>query len=139
MATVVPYKIILADDHILFRQLLKRTIEQNFDLQIIGEARDGQELLNLFSQLSSKPNLVILDISMPKLSGIEAARRIKKIDPGVKILILTIHKEKEYLNQAISAGAEGYLLKEEVENNLFSAIQAIQRGSSYSSAFFSGK
>jgi DNA-binding NarL/FixJ family response regulator len=81
--------------------------------------------------------MVILDITMPNLGGIEATRKIKTTYPSVKVLVLTVHKDNEYLKQAISAGAEGYLLKEELGTELFSAIQTIQRGGVYMSPFFS--
>jgi DNA-binding NarL/FixJ family response regulator len=127
----------VADDHGPFRRDLKRILTEGKDIRVVGEAGDGLELLDLFMQHSSKPDMVILDITMPNLSGIEAVRRIKRIDPGVKILILTIHKEREYLDQAISAGAEGYLLKEDADAEIFSAIQTIQQGQFYLSPFFS--
>jgi DNA-binding NarL/FixJ family response regulator len=127
----------LADDHHLYRHQLKRILTEGKDIRVIGEAGDGLELLDLFIRHSSKPDMVIVDITMPNLSGIEAVRRIKRIDPGVKILILTIHKEREYLDQAVSAGAEGYLLKEDADAEIFSAIRTIQQGEFYLSPFFS--
>jgi DNA-binding NarL/FixJ family response regulator len=135
--SIQPYSIMVADDHGPFRRDLKRILTEGKDIRVVGEAGDGLELLDLFMQHSSKPDMVILDITMPNLSGIEAVRRIKRIDPGVKILILTIHKEREYLDQAISAGAEGYLLKEDADAEIFSAIQTIQQGQFYLSPFFS--
>jgi DNA-binding NarL/FixJ family response regulator len=121
----------LADDYTPFRQDLKRILEERKDLKVIGEAGDGLELLTLYVQHSIKPNMVILDISMPKLSGIEAARRLKMIDPNVKILILTIHQEKEYLDWAVAAGVHGYLLKGDANTDLFSAIERIRQGELY--------
>ncbi|MBW2593473.1 MAG: response regulator transcription factor [Deltaproteobacteria bacterium] len=96
---------------------------------MIGEARDGLELLSLVKKLL--PDMVILDISMPKIRGIEATREIKIIDAKIKVLILTMHKSREYLFHAISAGAEGYLLKEDADSELFSAIDNIRRGKAY--------
>ena len=124
-----PYHIVLADDHALVRQGLKRTLEENVDLEVVGEAGDGLELLDLLKKLT--PHMVILDISMPKLRGIEAIREIKMEHPRVKVLMLTMHKEKEYLHQAMSAGADGYFLKKDVDTELFSAIEKIRQGEIY--------
>jgi len=131
----VPYRIILADDHVILRQGLKKIIEGRPDMEVVGEAGDGLELLRLVKQLS--PQLVILDISMPNLRGIEAIREIKAVYPEAKTLILTMHKDSDYLYQGISAGADGYLLKEEADTELFSAIESIRRGGNYISACLS--
>jgi DNA-binding NarL/FixJ family response regulator len=122
-------QIILADDHLMFRQGLRKIIEERADLEIIGEADCGLKLLELLQKLV--PDLVILDISMPNLRGVEAVREIKSLRPSAKILILTMHKEREYLYQSISAGADGYLLKEDADTELFSAIKTIQQGRIY--------
>ena len=124
-----PYCIVLADDHVMIRQGLKKILSEIAALEVIGEAGNGLELLNLLNRLT--PHLVILDISMPNLRGIEAIREIKGIHPDTKVLILTMHKDKEYLHQAISAGAEGYLLKEDADMELFSAIEKIRQGKIY--------
>jgi DNA-binding NarL/FixJ family response regulator len=118
------YRIILADDHALLRQGLRKIIEEMDDLQVIGDAGDGLELLSLLKTLT--PDMVIVDISMPKLRGIETIRETKRLYPKVKILVLTMHKE--YLHPALSAGATGYLLKEDVDRELFSAIKHIRQG-----------
>ncbi len=123
------YRIVLADDHAILRHGLRKTLEQASGVEVIGEAGDGLELLNLVNRL--RPQMVILDISMPKLRGIEAVREIKKAHPHTKILILTMHKEREYLYHGISAGADGYLLKEDSAGELFSAIDRIQKGRIY--------
>ena len=130
-----PYRIALADDHVLVRQGFKRILEGVGDLEVIGEANDGIELLNLLSQVT--PDMVILDIFMPNLRGIEAIHEIKKIHPDVKVLILTMHKDKEYLYLSLSAGAKGYLLKEDADKELFSAIEKVRQGKTYISPFFS--
>jgi DNA-binding NarL/FixJ family response regulator len=124
-----PYRIVLADDHIMLREGLKRIIKEVDDIEVVGEASDGLELLDLLKKLAV--HMVILDISMPNLRGIEATREIKMIRPDVKVLILTMHKNKEYLYHAISAGAEGYLLKEDADTELITAIERIQRGGNY--------
>jgi DNA-binding NarL/FixJ family response regulator len=124
-----PFRLVLADDHTLVRQGIRKILEGKNDLQVVGEAGDGIELLFLLDQL--KPQMVILDISMPNFQGIETTRQIKMKYPGMKILIMTMHKEREYLYKAISAGAEGYLLKEDAEKELFSAIETLREGKGF--------
>ncbi|MCJ7593803.1 MAG: response regulator transcription factor [Desulfobacterales bacterium] len=132
-----PYRVVLADDHLLFRQGMKRLIEEIPDVEVIGEASDGMELLNLLRKVS--PDLVILDISMPNLRGIEAAREIRMLYPRIKILVLTMHKSKEYLYHSISAGAQGYLLKEDSDVELLSAIETIRNGEVYITRSLAGE
>ena len=124
-----PYRIVLTDDHMILRQGIKRMIEGVADLTVVGEASDGLELLSLLKILDT--DLVILDISMPRLRGIEAIREVKKIFPDVKILVLTMYKDKELLHQAISSGADGYILKENSDKELYSAIEKIRQGEIY--------
>ena len=123
------YRIVLADDHVMFRQGLKRILEGRSDLEVVGEVNCGLELLKLLERLV--PDLIILDISMPNLRGLEAIHEIKMSHPEVRILVLTMHKDQEYLHQAITAGAEGYLLKEDADAELFSAIDRVRRGRIY--------
>jgi DNA-binding NarL/FixJ family response regulator len=123
------YRVILADDHVLVRRGLRRILEENQDLEISGEVGDGLELLSLLNKMN--PDMVILDVSMPNLRGIEAIPEIHRVHPDVKVLILTMHSEEEYLYQAISAGADGYLLKEDAEKELFLAIENIRNGRVY--------
>jgi len=129
------YSIILADDHVLVRQGLRRILEGTDDLEVVGEANDGLDLLQLLKHIT--PQMVILDIFMPNLRGIEAITEIKTIRPDVKILILTMHRDKEYLYLALSAGAKGYLLKEDAARDLFSAIAEVRQGKTYISPYFS--
>ena len=124
-----PYRIVLADDHILFRHGIKRIIDEMSGAQVVGEANDGQEAIDMVRNL--QPDLAILDITMPKLRGIEACREIRRLFPDVKILMLTMHKDREYLYQALSAGAQGYLLKEDSDEELFAAIGTIRTGAIY--------
>ena len=128
------YSIILADDHALVRWGLRRLLEDMDELEVVGEANDGIELLQLLKQVT--PQMVILDIFMPKLRGIEAISEIKAMHPDVKILILTMHRDKEYLYLALSAGAKGYLLKEDAPKELFSSIAAVRQGKTYISPYF---
>jgi DNA-binding NarL/FixJ family response regulator len=128
----------LADDHEVLRQSLRNILAGTGDLEVVGEAADGLELLNLLKMSKLTPHMAIVDITMPNLGGIETTRRIKMAYPDVKVLILTIHKDQEYLHQALSAGAEGYLLKEDVNTELFSAIEMIRKGGVYVSPVLSG-
>ena len=132
-----PYRIALADDHVLVRQGFKRILDGVGDLEVIGEANDGIELLNLLNRVT--PHMVILDIFMPNLRGIEAITEIKAMHPEVKILILTMHRDKEYLYLALSAGAKGYLLKEDAPKELFAAIAKLRQDKTYISPYFSEK
>jgi DNA-binding NarL/FixJ family response regulator len=113
----------------MFRQGLKRILAERSGFEVVGEVDCGLELLKLLEKLV--PDLVILDISMPNLRGLEAIHEIKMNHPNVKILVLTMHKDKEYLHQAVSAGAEGYLLKEDADSELFSAIDRVRQGKKY--------
>jgi DNA-binding NarL/FixJ family response regulator len=131
------YRIVLAEDHVLVREGIKKIIEAFADLQVVGEAADGLQLLEILKNLPV--NMVVLDISMPHLSGLEVAREIKKKYPVIKILILTMHKKKEYLNDAIAAGTDGYLLKEDAPKELLNAIERIRQGMIYVSPLLSGE
>jgi len=140
MSSKEVYRIVMADDHILIRQGLKNILGEKDEVEIIGEARDGLELLDLLSQLTEKnltPHIVILDISMPKLGGIEAIPLIKSLYPDIKILILSMHKSQEYFHHAISVGADGYLLKEDAVVELLSAIEMVKKGGVYVSPLLS--
>ncbi len=128
------YRIVLADDHVLLRQGLRKLLDGVADYEVIAESGDGLELLRLLRTIT--PHLVILDISMPNLRGIEAIHEIKALQPDARILILTMHKEKEYLSQALSSGAQGYLLKEDADTEFFSAIDKIRNGKIYVSPHF---
>lgn len=123
------YRIVLADDHRLLRQGLRMLVESVDWLKVVGEAADG---LGLLALLKKQPaDMVILDVSMPRLRGIEAIGEIRTIRPGIKVLILTMHSERKYLSEAMAAGADGYLLKEDADSELFSAIRRIRDGRVY--------
>jgi DNA-binding NarL/FixJ family response regulator len=123
------YTVILADDHVMFRKGVKKIISEFADLKVIGEADDGLELLQLLNHKT--PDLVIVDISMPNLRGLEATREIKKLHPQIKIMLLTMHRKREFLKQAIDAGAEGFLLKEDADSELIQGIKAIREGKKF--------
>jgi DNA-binding NarL/FixJ family response regulator len=119
----------------MFRQGIKRLLGDLKGVEVIGEAGDGIELLSLLREV--RPQMVILDISMPRLRGLEAAKEIKTSFPQVKVLILSMHRNTEYFYNAISSGAEGYLLKEDADRELYTAIEKIRRGERYVSPILS--
>lgn len=131
---MTPYRIILADDHVMLREGIKKIINDTKGMQVVAEASDGLELLRMVQK--NPVDMVILDISMPRLRGIEAAQEIRKSNPGVKTLFLSMYKTKEYLHLALSAGARGYLLKEDTGSELINAIEAIRSGKTYLSPLF---
>jgi len=130
-----PYAILLADDHVIVRRGIRRMIEENPDFEVVGEAGDGIDLLRILKE--SRADMVILDISMPNLRGIDAIREIKAVRPKAKILIVTMHKDKEYLLQSLAAGADGYFLKKDANTELFAAIEKIRKGKNYVSSHLS--
>jgi two-component system, NarL family, response regulator NreC len=123
------YTIILADDHALMREGIRNIIEAVAGLRVIGEAGDGYQLLKMLK--SSVPDMVILDISMPGMRGVEAAREIKGHYPDVCILMLSMHKSQEFLAMALDAGASGYLLKEDTGDELLHAIARLRAGRTF--------
>ena len=130
-------RVILAEDHTVVRQGLRLLLEQSDDIEVIAEVENGREAVKKTEQL--KPDIVLMDIRMPILNGIEATRQIKKRFPDVKVLILTMHTAEEYISQILHAGASGYLVKKSAHHELLSAIKAIQKGNSYLSPLVSKK
>jgi two-component system response regulator NreC len=116
-------RIFLADDHKLLRDGVKRIIEEDPKFSVIGETGDGLEITRQIRKL--KPDIIILDISLPNLRGIEAIRKIRRFDKKIKILILTMHKNDEYVYQCLVNGAQGYVLKEDADIELISALKTI--------------
>ena len=129
-------RILLADDHAVVRQGFKLIISQQADLEVVGEAGDGEEAVILALQV--KPELIIMDIAMPKVGGVEATRRIVEKLPGCKILILSMHKDAVYVREALRAGAKGYLLKEAIDHDFLRAIRAVAKGDAFLSPEISG-
>jgi DNA-binding NarL/FixJ family response regulator len=119
-------RVVLADDHVLIRHGIKKIIEAEPSFAVIGQVSDGLELLNFIKKIT--PDIILLDISMPNLRGIEAIGEAKKICPDVKIIMLTMHKSKQYLCHALSAGADGYILKEDSDTELLTAINHALKG-----------
>jgi DNA-binding NarL/FixJ family response regulator len=124
----MPIRILLADDHALVRQGLMAFLEgQGF--QVVGEAADGQEAQRIAAK--TQPDVAILDVSMPVLNGVDAARELKKSLPKTKVILLTKHDEDQYVTEALRAGARGYVLKSQVAKDLVHAIEEVCRGSVY--------
>ena len=126
---MTPYNIVLADDHLLVRQGIKKIILEDSDMRVVGEAGDGLELLEILEKIT--PDLVILDISMPRLRGLAAAQKIKQFYPAIKVLILSMHRSEDYLREALAVGVDGYLLKEDADVALFAAIEAVRQGRTF--------
>ncbi len=124
-----PYRILLADDHVLFREAISKAINETNGLEVVGGVSDGHELLEDLKK--SVPDMVILDLTMPNLAGLEAAKEIVQDYPQLKILVLTMHKSLSCLKGALSLGVNGYLLKEDAFANLISAIKTIRSGQVY--------
>lgn len=122
-------KILLADDHAIVRAGLRAILAKHDDVEVVGEAKDGQEAIDLARVLM--PDVVVLDISMPRLNGLMAARRICEEHPAIKVLMLTQHDNPEYVLPLMEAGAAGYVLKQAADTDLIAAIRAVARGDSY--------
>lgn len=118
-------KVFLCDDHTLFRQGIRKLLELENDIKVVGEASNGSEIINLIKKLG--PNVILMDINMPEMNGITATRRIKKILPHAKIIILTVCKDEHNIFEAIKAGAMGYLLKDVSINKLLEAIRTVYK------------
>ena len=128
------YQIVLADDYPSFRQSVREILAETEDLEVVAEVDDGQALLDLLCDGSTAPDLIIADISMPRLDGFEAIHRITKLHPHIKTVVLTGHGDAEYVAKALSLGAAGYLLKEDADKELVPAIGKIRQGAKYVSS-----
>ncbi len=122
-------KIVIAEDHTILREGLKALLSQHPELEIVGEARDGLEAVRVISDL--KPDLALMDLSMPKMNGIDAIREVRRCCPATKILVLTVHKNEEYVIASLKAGANGYLLKESTHQELLQAVTHVLDGRPY--------
>jgi DNA-binding NarL/FixJ family response regulator len=118
--------ILLADDHAVVRNGFRRILEAEWDLEVVGEAANGREAVELAEKL--KPSVVVMDVTMPELNGIEAARRIAKMLPRTRILALSMHKDAVYVREILRAGAHGYLLKDSNQSDLLAAVRAVANG-----------
>ena len=121
--------VLLADDHKLLRAGLKLLLQRNPDFAVVGEAADGEQTLQLFQQL--EPDLLLLDLSMPKMDGLDCLREIKSRWPEAKVIVLTMHEDENYIKQAMQAGAAAYVHKSAADTDLFKAIEAVQAGQLY--------
>jgi two-component system response regulator NreC len=122
-------RILLADDHAVLRSGLRLLLDAQPDLKVVGEANDGREALALAAEV--QPDLILLDLNMPGLTGMEALPMLSKIAPSARILILTMHDDQGYLKQALRHGAAGYVLKRAADGELISAVRAVMRGEVY--------
>jgi len=122
-------RILLADDHAVVRQGFRAMLAQQPDILIVGEAGNGREALDLAGQL--QPDVVVMEVAMPELNGIEATRRIADLSPRSRVLALSMHKDSVYVREILRAGARGYLLKDSIASDLLAAVRAIARGEGY--------
>jgi DNA-binding NarL/FixJ family response regulator len=129
-------RVLLADDHKIVRDGLRNLLEKHADIAVLGEAEDGREALQLARKLS--PDVVVMDIAMPELNGIEATRQILSEYPGIKIVALSMHSDKRFVSEMLKAGASAYLLKDCAFEELITAIRTIMTGKIYLSPGIAG-
>ena len=122
-------RVLLAEDHTIVRKGIRSLLDDEEEIEVIGEAEDGKDAVAKAQRL--RPDVVVMDISMPVLNGLEATRQIRKRAPGVRVLVLTMHADEEYLFQVLRAGASGYVIKQAAPAELVSAIRAVYRGGSF--------
>lgn len=122
-------RIVLADDHSVVRQGFRRILDAQPDMEIVGEASNGKEALESAARLT--PDVVVMDVAMPELNGIEATRRMAETAPRTRVLALSMHKDSVYVREILRAGARGYLLKDAVDEDLIAAVRAVSRGEGY--------
>lgn len=119
-------RILLADDHTILREGIRSLLENESDMEVIAEAEDGHQAIKMADQ--NRPDVILMDIAMPRLNGLEATSQIKKFIPDAKILILTMYDNEEYIRKALAAGAMGYILKDAATRELLGAIRAVHQG-----------
>jgi two-component system response regulator NreC len=129
-------KVLLADDHVMMRNGLRMVLEQNAELAVVGEAEDGRETVRLVKKMS--PDVVIMDIAMPDMNGIEATRQIIADRPGVKVIALSMHSDRHFVSEMLKAGATGYLVKQCAVDELLVAIKTVMKNQTYLSPCISG-
>ncbi len=122
-------RVLIADDHTLVREGIGALLKLNNDIEVVGEASDGIETIEKAGKL--RPDIVLMDISMPRLGGLEATIELKKTNPEIKIIVLTQYDDREYISRFLKAGVSGYLLKKAVGSELINAIKAVSRGEFY--------
>jgi len=126
---MTPIRVLLADDHALFRAGIRSLLDSLEGVEIVGEARDGHEALRMVAE--RRPDVVLLDIALPELNGIEVAERMARDFPGVRVLALSMHASEEYVLRSLRAGAAGYLLKDSTVSDLETALRSVAEGGSY--------
>jgi DNA-binding NarL/FixJ family response regulator len=131
------HKVVIAEDHTILREGLRALLSASADFEIVGEAEDGRSAIQCVEKV--KPDLVLMDLSMPRMNGMEALREIKKLRPETKVLALTVHKAEEYVLAALAAGADGYVLKDATHTELVMAIKSVLMGKRYLSPGISEK
>ncbi len=131
------YHIVIAEDHRILREGLRSMLSSTNDFQIVGEADNGLEAIKCVDEL--KPDLLMIDLSMPKMNGLDAISEIKKRNPDTRVMVLTIHKEEEYIYESLKAGADGYLLKDATREELLLAVKIVLNGKTYISPEVSDK
>jgi two-component system, NarL family, response regulator LiaR len=126
----IPEKItiLLAEDHVVVRESIRQSLERHSNFKVVGEANDGEEAIRMAKEL--QPEVIIMDISMPKVNGIEATKQIKAMQPSVAILVLTAYDYEQYIFPLLAAGAAGYLLKDVSSHELINAIETVHKGES---------
>ena len=129
MSALPPVRVLVADDHTVVRQGIVNMLNSSDEVEVVAEASDGAEAMR--RAMETRPDVAVLDVSMPRLNGIEAARRIHEALPQTRILVLTMHDEEEYVVRMVRAGASGYILKDGVVSELIAGILAVNRGQSY--------
>ena len=122
-------KILLADDHQILKEGIRAILEREPDFDVVGEAADGEETLSRVKEL--RPDVVLMDITMPRINGLEATRRIGETMPNVRVLILTMHEDEQYISGMLQAGAAGYVVKTAAGSDLVAAIRAVHHGDVY--------
>jgi DNA-binding NarL/FixJ family response regulator len=118
-------KVLIADDHGVVRKGLRLLLEQYSELEVVGEAANGRDVVKLATDLS--PDIILMDVAMPLLNGIEAAEQVRKVNGGIGIIMLTMHADESYVLRALNAGVKGYLLKESAEDDLLRAVKAVSQ------------
>jgi two-component system, NarL family, response regulator NreC len=124
-----PTRVLIADDHPLIRSGLRALLGREKEFEVVGEAADGYQALELVEQL--RPDVVMLDVSMPRLNGIDVAKKIAETTPSTRIIIVSIHSDESYVLRALKAGAKGYLLKASPEGDILNAVRAVAAGQAY--------
>ena len=131
------YRIVIAEDHTILREGLRSLLSSHPEFEIVGEAEDGREAIQCVEKF--KPDLILTDLSMPRMNGMEAVQEIKRQNPQTKVLVLTVHKTEEYILSALKAGADGYLLKDSTHVELVMAVKKVLSGKPYISPEVSEK